>query len=73
MTAEIIKLPTFDKSYVTVRKEDAGWIVEVVTPAPGKPVRRFICSINDKEMAYSMGRKAAGRLNCPFKVGGRTA
>lgn len=69
MGADIIALPTRARSFYTVRKAKGGWAVQLVTPAPGRPLRTTLVSASDRDEAIAYGRDAAARTQRPFKIG----
>ncbi|TGS15911.1 hypothetical protein EN852_009770 [Mesorhizobium sp. M2E.F.Ca.ET.209.01.1.1] len=73
MTAAITRLPTAATSYYTVRKSGRNWAVELVTPAPGRPLRTKLRSYSDPAAANADAAETAKRMARPFKIGGRAA
>lgn len=71
MSGTVTRLPSAATSYYTVRKSGKYWAVELVTPAPGRPLRTKLRAYSERYAALSDGRETAARMLRPFKVGGR--
>jgi hypothetical protein len=67
--SNVITLPTRATSFYTVRKNRGAWAVQLVTPAPGKPLRTSIAWHDDRAMALVHGREVAARTMRPFRPG----
>lgn len=67
MKGNVVKLPTAASSYYTVRKARAGWAVELVTPAPGAPLRTSLYWHSERQAAVEEGEQVAARMQRPFK------
>lgn len=73
MNATVTHLPSAATSYYTVRKSGRYWAVELVTPAPGRPLRTKLRSYGDPAAANADAVETAARMKRPFKSGGRRA
>ncbi len=70
----IIRLPTAATSYIQMRKSGDRWVIEVVTPMPGKPLRTVLATCGDFDTAAAFAKETANKQKRPLrlpKAGGR--
>lgn len=71
--ATVTRIPSCASSYYTVRKQGRLWVIQLVTPAPGRAVRTSLSYCADLEGALAFGRATATRMHRPFRFKGRQA
>lgn len=71
MTADVTRLPTAPRSFITIRKARGGWQVVLATPIGARPLRTALYQAADRETAVAKAQEVATRIQRPFKAGGR--
>jgi len=67
--SNVVPLPTRAASYYTVRKSGKDWLVQLVTPCPGKDLRTVLARASSKTQAMTYAAQQAALNHRPFKMG----
>lgn len=64
----VTHLPTAAPSYIQVRRAGRRWAVDIVTPAPGKPLRTTLARADGFAAVVDFAKEVAAKQQRPLRL-----